>query len=214
MEGGKKMLRTKKRFLLIAFAFVVLLVSLTALSSAAKKPSQFPMIATFGDDLAYRIRSDGLGPYIHKVDDVKAIIDALGDFDLDMNMAGGPAFRLLLLDFSDPASSNYNPPFISETVDAYFATQDGGLMEMDVNSSKYMRLAVNFAGYFIRFNPNTYPDTTNIKVTRTSENSWEIEATAPTDIGKLLKVKTVKGKLVLTDCGNFYLPFKVTIVFK
>ena len=84
---------------------------------------------------------------------------------------------------------------------------------MAVNSSKRMRLAVNFPGWFIRFDPNQYTGTTNVTATRTSETSWDIEA-AYNNIGKLLQVSSVKGKLVLTDRGNFFLPFKVTVTLK
>jgi hypothetical protein len=84
---------------------------------------------------------------------------------------------------------------------------------MAVGSSKRTRLAVNFPGWFIRFDPLQYPSTSNVLVRRLSEMTWELEA-APTDIGKLLQVSTVRGRMVLTDHGDFFLPFKLTVTLK
>jgi len=146
------------------------------------------------------------------LDFVKAIIDGIGDFDLDTD-AGGQPIRKLHLDFGAPTSATSDPPFASGFVDAYFATKGRGMLDMAVPSSKRMGLAVNFPDWFIRFDPTQYDDTSNVLVTRISADTWEIEA-APSDIGKLLRVQTVRGKTVLTDHGNFFLPFKLTVTLK
>jgi len=210
------MLKTKKRFLLIAFAFVLILVGLTALRSAGKKPSEIPMTATFSDSSGDRIGSDGLGPYINGVDDVYAIIDARGDFDMKTDGWGGTpkvVERMLYLDFQDPASQYFNRPFLWAYEDAFMSTGVGDLPLMGIGSYVSSNLAVNFGassrGYFIRFNPNTYPGTNWVRITRLSEDTWEIEAVYPA-IAQLLSYPT-KGKFVLTNEGLFCMPFKVTV---
>lgn len=84
---------------------------------------------------------------------------------------------------------------------------------MAIGSSTRSKLAVNFdasgKGWFIRFSPNEYPDTSSVLVSRVSVDAWEIEA-APTDIAKLLSYST-RGKLVLTDEGNFFMPLRVVV---
>jgi hypothetical protein len=147
------------------------------------------------------------------VEHVKAILDGLGDFDLDTSAVGGQPIRLLFLDFRAPASGSSTAPFLSGTVDAYFSTGGGGLPDMAVGSSKRMRLSVNFPGWFIRFDPVQYPSTSNVLARRLSDASWELEA-APTDMGKLLQVSTVRGKMVLTDRGDFFLPFRMTVTLQ
>ncbi len=179
------------------------------------KANEIPVTATFRDDAALpdRIGSDGLGTYIDGVDHVRAVLDGRGDFDLDTNSTGGPTVRTLFLDFRTPASPTANPPFATSTVQAFISTGAGGLPQMAIGSSTRSKLAVNFdasgKGWFIRFSPNEYPDTSSVLVSRVSVDAWEIEA-APTDIAKLLSYST-RGKLVLTDEGNFFMPLRVVV---
>lgn len=210
------MLKIKKRSLVIAFAFVLVLCGLTALRSAGKKwPSEIPVTATFRDS-GDRIGSDGLGPYIDKLDDVHAVIDARGDFDMDTDWYGETPKveeRKLYLYFTEPVLGYYNPPFLYGYVSAFMSTGVGDLPLMVVDSSVLSNLAVNFGaagrGWFIRFNPEKYPGSTKVLITRLSEDTWEIEALA-TDIAQLLSYSG-KGKFVLTNEGFFHMPFKVTV---
>jgi hypothetical protein len=221
MEGGNKMLKAKKKSLLIAFAFILALVSLTALRSAGKKwPSEIPVTATFRVDFpGDRIGSDGLGAYIDQVDDVHAVIDARGNFDMITAWHGGQKVmeRMLYLDFQDPASTLFNPPFLNDCVLAFMSTGVGDLPLMEINSSVSSNLGVNFGAaggrgwfnWFIRFNPDVYSGTNSVQITRLSEDTWEIEAVYPA-IAQLLSYPT-KGKFVKTNEGLFHMPFKVTV---
>ena len=172
--------------------------------------------ATFLDDPLDRIRSDGHATYVNGMDDVKAIIDRAGDFDLDTNMGGGPTLRRPYLDFGAPASAGASPPFVSDTVGAYLSTGGGALTQMAVGDSAHARLNVNFSavglGWFIRFDPTQYQGTSTVLVSRVSADTWVILA-APTDIGKLHGYST-KGKMVSLDHGNFFLPFLLTVRLK
>ena len=62
--------------------------------------------------------------------------------------------------------------------------------------------------YTIRFNPEDYPGSTNIWITREGENTWTIEA-GYNDIARL--VSPPQGRRgALTDEGLYSMPFKVT----
>jgi len=180
--------------------------------------SQIAMIADFRDDgvLPDRIKSDGLGSYVHGLDQVKAILDATGNFDLD-TVVSKPVIRKLFLDFAAVAScpeAGCWAPFESGLEDAYMSTGGGGLPNMAVGASIRSKLQVTFASgvgtqWFLRFDPGQYPETSNVLVTRTASDTWEIQA-APTDVAKLLSAPT-KGRLVLTDRGNYFMPFKIVV---
>lgn len=211
--------QTHARWRQILAAAAVFLSAASAVGLRAGPPSQIPMTAEFRDDVSLpdRIMSDGLGPYVHGVGQVKAILDGRGDFDLDTNASGKPALRLLSLDFTVPAScpaSGCQPPFATGSEDAYMSTGAGGLPNMAIGASTRSKLQVSFSSggnlqWFVRFDPSQYPDTSSVLVTRLDVNSWTIEAGA-TDTAKLLSAPT-SGKLVLTDRGNYFLPFRVVI---
>lgn len=184
----------------------------------AAPPSETPSTAEFRNDFQVpdRLMSDGMGLYVHGVDQVKAVFDARGDFDLDTNSSGRPALRRLVLDFTAVAgcpAAGCRPPFATSAEEAYMSTGAGGLLNMPIGSIR-TKLAVNFfpggdLQWFLRFDPSQYPDTSNVLVTRLDANTWTIEA-ASTDVAKLLSAPT-KGKLVLTERGNFFMPFKVVV---
>lgn len=203
-----------KRACLLLFVTLLTLAGLDLSARGSKNPSQTSMVATFRSDVTIpdRIGSDGAGSYTDGLQNVKAIIDGVGDFDLDTS-ASGAGTRTVFLDFSMPASTGANPPFTTGYMDVYLSTGGGGLPQIAVGFSKSMNIRVNLPGYFLDFNPNTYPDTANVLVTRTASDTWTIEA-ASTGIAKLQLVTTVRGKTVLTDEGNFFMPFKLTVKTK
>lgn len=224
------MLKAKKRALLIAFAFVLVLVSLTALCSADKPPETLPVIVTFQDDLntIARIKSDGSGPYICGVDYVRAVIVILGNVALDTDTNGDrPGGRKLFLDFGDPVDhNNAPPPFSSMYTSAFMSTTkvqtlegdpiDNNLRGMSIGQNALTNLNINFHGagscWFIRFDPN-YTGATKVLVTRDSDDTWIIEAIGANQIAKLLSYPA-KGKFVLTDRGNFRMPCEVIVKLK
>jgi len=184
----------------------------------SKPPTTTPATAQFGDLPGDGIRSDGQGAYFNRVDGVKAIIDGVGDFDLDTNVGSGPTARTLCLDFSTPVPPNTvaSAPFTSGCVDSYLSTGSGDLLQMSPGTSKNINLAAHFAAsgftWFVEFNPTTYSGTSTVSVTRSPNGTfWTIEAAAPTDTAKLLSQSSAKGRTIVTDHGNFYLPMRLTV---
>lgn len=190
------------------------LALLWAMPRVTPLPSNIPMTATFRDNLTDppdRILSDGGGMYIDNVDEVDCVLDGSGDFALD-TVTSKTVIRHFFLDFRAPASPETSPPFASSLEEGYMNTFHGAnLPGIPVGTAIRTNFQVHFtaagSGWFIRFQPNQYPDTSNVLVRRTAEDTWEIEA-APTDIAKLLSYPT-KGRFVLTDHGNFFMPFKI-----
>jgi hypothetical protein len=187
-----------------------LLVPDNFITGAAHAGTGIPLTADFRDAPGNQIGSDGLGPYVNGAQSVKAVFDGRGDFDLDTNTGGGANIRTLSLNLSQPASSasGCTPPFSSPTkVDAYMSTGVGGLPGLTVGQSVASTLAVHFGGWFLEFDPSL--GTSTVTVTHTSTNTWTIEA-ASNAIALLQKATQTKGKIVLTPCGTFFMPFEVT----
>ena len=209
---GSGNLETRLRTLpAMLLGVVVLLTVSTAFLQAGKKPpgnTQVPMTATFADNPEDRITSDGAGAYADGVEGGTAMIDASGNFDMRVAEP-----RTLTLDFGAPASSDADAPFETGSEAGYISTGCGGFEDMAVGDSVGSRLAVNFTyggqQWFIRFEPAQYPDTTNVVVTRTGENTWEIKA-SPEDVAKLLSWP-IKGRPKTTEHGNFHLPFTLVV---
>jgi hypothetical protein len=214
-----------RRLPLLLFALVWVAVTYAGAGNPAAKssPKAVPMVASFRDNFALtptdRVGSDGLGAYIDGQLAVKAIIDGTGNFDLDTDTSG-QAGRSLLVDLGACATPPCTPPFSGSTqVDAYVSTGAGDLLNMTVGSSKASRLQILFltplapaTQWFLRFDHATYPDTSTVTVTRMAANQWRIEA-ASSAIAKLLSA-TTKGKMVLKDHGNYFVPFEATITLK
>ena len=123
---------------------------------------------------------------------------------------------ILTFGFMDPVSGDCNPPFETGTLQAFMSTtacdNQGGLRDMDVGAEQ----VCNLGGFFV-YGKNTqwffrfgeYADTTPALVTHTGEATWVIEVPEQA-IAKLLSAPT-KGRLVLTDQGNFHMPVKLTV---
>jgi hypothetical protein len=179
---------------------------------------EIPVTVEFRDDPTDGIQSDLLGAYSHGTDAVRAVLVANGNLALKTNDSNKPPIRKLFFDFTRPAlsDSNPNPPFDTGTVPAFMATSDcddpGGLRDMAAGAEQECRLGGFFlAGtntqWFFRF--GEYDRTTLALVHRVDGATWEIEVPAPA-IAKLLSA-TTKGRLVLTDQGNFSMPVKLIV---
>ncbi len=206
---------TRSRPIEVGVAALFGMLGLACLIESALAITGIPVTATFRDASGDQIASDGRGPYVNGVDNVKAILDGRGDFDLDTSVGGLKPIRLLSLDFSQLASSpppGCNPPIATPTlVDVYFSTGVGGLPGLTVGQSVASTLAVHFAGWFLKFDPSL--GTSTVTVTHASTNTWTIEA-ASNAIALLQKVTQTKGKIVLTPCGTFTMPFEVTVTLQ
>jgi hypothetical protein len=197
-------------------AFAVLLLaalSLAVTTSAGKPPAikEIPVTVTFTDESGCAIRSDGYGPYANGVGGVTAVFVSAGNLALTTGSA-----RRLLLDFAGRCSSGpCSPPWPSGTVTGFVSTSScdnaGGLRDMPISSSQSCNLNVNFGtpgtGWFIRF--GEYTGTDPAMVTRISDTSWEIDVPAG-GVAKLLSYLT-KGRMVLTDKGDFMMPAHLTV---
>jgi len=207
--------------LLMVMVWVMTGYAAPAKPAAKPVPGTTSMTAVFRDGLpeSDRVKSDLTGAYVDGLQGVKAIIDGLGDFDLDTD-TGGQGFRTLFVDLDNCASTSCSRPFSGGAhVDAYLSTGAGGLPAMAVNASKASKLQILFitptapdTQWFLRFDTASYPTTSTVTVTRTALNEWTIEA-ASGAAAKLFSA-TTRGKLVLTDRGNYYVPFKVTVTTK
>lgn len=197
--------------MLAAFGILAAL-SLTNVNPNVSASTGTSTSATFRDDMTIpdRIRSDGGGAYVNGQQNIKAIIDGVGDFDLDTSNAGHGT-RTLFIDFTSPASTTATPPFSTANVDVYFSTGGGGLPQMAVGDAKMMHVQIILPGnYFLEFNPNAQPGSSSVMVTRISSTTWTIEASA-TSTAELLKNTTSHGKTTVTSEGFFYMPFKITV---
>lgn len=209
-----------RRFSLLLVVGSLALAALfeSRIGATTLSPTSTPLIATFADNnlTPDRIQSDGMGPYVNGQSNVKAILDGGGDFDLDTNTTPLAAIRTLFLDFTSCASGpgTCSPPFTTDRVDSYMSTSAGGLPSMMVGSSKASSMQVSFVGgYFLRFDPGAYPETSNVTVTRTSSTTWIVQAPA-TAIAKLLR-STGNGKnATLADEGDYFMPFGVSLQVK
>ena len=197
----------------LGFFGILAVFSLSFVSSHPSASTGTSTSAAFRDDtnLPDRLRSDGAGPYVNGQQNVKAIIDGVGDFDLDTSSSGRGSTRTLFIDFTSPASTGATPPFSSANVDVYFSTGGGGLLQMAVGSAKMMHVQIILPGYyFLEFNPSAQPGSSSVLVTRTSVSTWTIEASA-TSTAELIENTTSHGKTTQTNEGFFYMPFKITI---
>lgn len=88
-----------------------------------------------------------------------------------------------------------------------------GLRGMPVGAQGRANLNVNFAGWYVRFNPTYYPASTQISITRNSEQTWIIEACGPpsTWAQKAELIALSNGGKTQTDEGLFYMPTVITI---
>jgi hypothetical protein len=187
-------------------------------SGNAALPFEIPVEVVF-DDSMDGIRSDGSGAYVDGENRVRAVLVADGNFALKTNDSNKAPIRTLTFDFLHPVSVEYNRPFVSESVQAFMSTTDcanpGGLRDMGVGSSQVCNLGGFFlygknTQWFFRF--GEYADTTAATVTHPDEATWVIEVPGPA-VAKLFSAPT-KGRLVLTDQGNFYMPVKLTVTLR
>jgi len=200
--------------------FSVLLLAglgLAVTTSAGKTPTvkEIPVTVIIADS-GYAIQSDNHTPYVHGQEGVRAVLVSLGNLALDTSYQTSTPVRKLSLDFTGCASSSCSPPWDTGTgaVVAFLSTSsctEGRLLDMPVGGDQLCNLNVNFGaaglGWFIRFGE---PDgTTPATVTRVSLTSWTIEVPAG-GVAKLLSYPT-KGRIVLSDKGDFVMPVHLTV---
>jgi hypothetical protein len=220
---------------------VILVVTSPVLAGQKGAGSTTPTTATFRNNCFWpeegflcsgppdRIGSDHIVPfpytYINGVEEVKAIIDAAGEFVLDTNTNTGRIHRSLYVDVRDAVPPGKGPPDHPNWellgygwVDAYVITREGAFTGMRYGDApRSVGLAVNFPYWSLHFGFSSSEETDTDKVQVTCMGSlssdspcdtWEIEAVPPATRAKLLLVSR-KGQT--EDYGNFYMPFKLTV---
>ena len=118
-------------------------------------------------------------------------------------------------DIADVRATPY--PSITNPVDASQEPLPGGFYDIPVGGSSEAHYKLDFADpagralvWTVRFNAEYYPGSSNVTVTRTSENTWEVEA-GVNDIAELVAINSGKGKQAMTHEGFYTMPFKITV---
>jgi hypothetical protein len=119
-------------------------------------------------------------------------------------------FTVVTTDSTPHASRTY-------PVDALGTDLPNGFMSIPVDGSARARFFMNFADpsgrailWTVRFDPNAFPGSTLLTVTRVAQGIWTIES-GPSDISQLVSEATSKGKTVKVNEGLYTLPFKITV---
>jgi hypothetical protein len=210
----------RKRSLGLALGLVIIAFA----AGAAGPAKEISISMTFSDTYGDRIMSDGGGVYNNGLNSVSAVFDASGDTDL--NTQASRCNRMLLLSFADPQTTPWSRPFLQQYVQAFLSTSAAQTLEgnpitnrllgMDVGQIALTNLNINFSAsglvWFIRFNPS-FSGATQVLVTRATQDTWIIYAAGANATAKLLSYPP-KGKYVLTDRGNFLMPFELTVKLK
>jgi hypothetical protein len=159
-----------------------------------------------------------------------AFVRSDGEFSFDLRAGGG---RFVYLNFAEqvagPSGSLSRKTFDQATLDSFHLNtnvinpatgQDasGALLGIPVGQTWPSRIKAFWTDpygidYVIRFNPDHYPGSTYVWITRESENAWSIEA-GHTEVARLVSVPhDPKGKpgSLTADEGLYVLPFKLTV---
>lgn len=202
---------------------VALLLALTV-GAAAQKVKDTPVTSHIENAdqnlVPYSIRSDGQ-PYLNGPDAVVSRIQGIGDWELSMLNS---LTRTAFVDFGDPVAGNdplKTPPPSGFYPVRFLAQCPADLRNLAVNGSQQCKMvvAVNYGTerYSIRFG----------YVTGTSQTLWTCNSavsgkcaswrmTSNTNgtgkiVAELLKVTTVRGKLVNESYGKYNFSFAVNV---
>jgi hypothetical protein len=163
------------------------------------------------------VRSDTVTPYA-------VVLDSLGEAYLRLVTGNG---RFLWLDFRNgptrlPGARRHFDTLMlddvllhSNVVDSAGNEIAGGLRTLTIGQSSAARLKITFntitpagesVAWAVRFNPEAFPGSDHITVTRLSDKAWELEAAAN---DRAVLVSGVR-KTFLSE-GPFYMPFKAVL---
>ena len=191
------------------------------------KPSTFtpvPLSVNVANTTAERIRGDGSLYENGAPDGTTATIDKYGNLIIRF---GRPITFVYGEDegTAGPTSGDYDSSYVS-TLNA------GGkaLQSLDVSESQCIRLnwQYDIPGGWMRhgfnrgFDQYAHDDTSYAVVTYDGEDTWMVEPAAvlcgsyanPAGVAKVFSQVSRKGKSVVTEYGNYSLPFKLTLTRK
>jgi len=175
-----------------------------------------------------RITGDGLGVYVGAGSDWQSgtgpFLRSDGEFSMTIVTGGG---RRVMLDFRDwllpPSPTFHRKDFEvlvreafhinTNVIDPRTADQAAlGLRSIPVGATWKSRIKAgwNYADvlFNLRFNPDGFPGSDYVDVTRTGENAWTIEA-MPWQRARLVSPGVTKGKATPNDEGTYYMPFRI-----
>jgi hypothetical protein len=181
------------------------------------------------------IRSDGLGAYAPPPGGTPSTtsgmwLDMSQEFSLILHGENGRSIRL---DFATPLApptcgtacrKNFTSLTLNDVwmhtnmVNASGDTVDGGLTNIPVGGSSKARLKLTFevidnsgtlVGWAVRFNPDGFPGSDYVTVTRPAQNVWVVEATE-FDRARLVSPGTRNHRGPL-DEGTYAMPFRVVM---
>jgi hypothetical protein len=175
-----------------------------------------------------RITGDGLGVYVGSGSDWQSGTGPFLRFDGEFSMtivAGGG--RRIMLDFRDwllPPSPTFHRKDFDVLVREAFhintnvidpGTRDQaelGLRSIPIGATWKSRIKAgwNYADvlFNIRFNPDNFPGSDYVDVTRTGDKAWTIEA-LPWQRARLVSPGVGKGQPAPNDEGTYYMPFRI-----
>jgi len=203
----------------LAFGVLLLAALGLAVTTSAGKPAKppqggVPVTVEFADRVGVdRIQSDGFGNYINGTDGVAAWLVPLGNLQLKTHDTNSTTVRKFWLDFDEACFQGpCDPPFTTDYRQGYMTTSCGtAFLDMYPGTSQDCNLNVHFTanqlGWFIRF--GEYEGTMPATVARLADGSWTIDVPAD-GIAKLLSYPT-KGRMVLTDRGDYVMPVHLTV---
>ena len=119
--------------------------------------------------------------------------------------------------FDSVIVTSMNPPSITNAQAEGGGQLPDGFRSIPVGETVNAHYKLNFPDpsgrgflWTLRFNPNLYPGTNDLLVTRTADNTWVVEA-LPGHVAELVSVPT-SGKQVMTHEGFYSMPFRMAVV--
>jgi len=195
------------------------LASATATIQKTTSSSPAPATGVFRDLASDRVQSEGLGPYINGEDGVTSAINIGGNYLLNTGLPHGTR-KLKFL-----APTSYGPgctlPFQQELTGADLANQHvSKLTSMAVNTSIPVTMIIVLTPaetptteFNLTYDPTVYPEASYITATRTSTNTWTLEA-ASTAVAKI-ETNSTRGAYKRVPCGDAIgMPFLITVTLQ
>ena len=211
--------------------FILTVSCLCPMAQAAKPFSDTNATSTIRDmdaasGLPFRIGSDGLGVYKQGINSVAAIVQGIGDWELDTKSS---SLRKVRIDFGDPViGSGANPPFQSAIVPTRFISKCAAwnifmpamLLGQQANCPLALGVTYNGTTYAVRSSEN-YAGTEPARWTCLARNStkcvgWEmVPSVVQVDGQQKIRMQLIRLASRPHDpdvlLGQFYMSFKIGV---
>jgi hypothetical protein len=165
--------------------------------------------------------AENLGAYFTLIGDFLFVLKSWSprtvNFDFSDPVSAPPCGSNCKRNFEQVTTNTSVPGGRTAVVDAQGAALPNGFRSLLPGQSARAAFLINFAdphnrqlNWTVRFNPVAGPGSTYLRVTRTGENEWVIEATNDM-VASLSNYTTGTGKQVTTQEGTFRMPFRIRI---